>query len=272
VCDQLDRAGLITTSRRRAVRAHPGRALIPMTAPNGTWTADFKGQFKTRNGLYCYPLTIVDGFSRYILACDAFPSTRYEGTRKVLERVFRTYGLPRCILSDNGTPFASTGLGRLSRLSMWWVRMGIGIERIVPGHPEQNGSHERMHKTLKAQTTRPPARDPKGQQRKFDAFVQEFNEERPHESLGQRRPATVYVASPRPYPERLPPLEYPGNYETRKVTRNAMLKWKKSLIFVSHTLSGQVLGFEEIDDGIWSVYYGAVLLARFDERERIFYG
>jgi putative transposase len=221
------RRGLVECRVRRRPAAHPVRVPVGAAAPNDVMTIDYKGQFRLGDRSYCYALTIVDGFSRYILACDALPSTRYEGTRKVLERVFRTYGLPRCILSDNGTPFASTGLGRLSRLSMWWVRMGIGIERIVPGHPEQNGSHERMHKTLKAQTTRPPARDPKGQQKKFDAFVQEFNEERPHESLGQRRPATVYVASPRPYPERLPPLEYPGNYETRKVSRNAMLKWKK---------------------------------------------
>lgn len=270
--DILQRRGLVERRVRRRPAVHPVRVPVKPTAPNDVMTIDYKGQFRLGDGSYCYPLTIVDSFSRYILACDALPSTRYEGTRKALERVFRIYGLPRCILSDNGTPFASAGLGRLSRLSMWWIRMGIGIERIVPGHPEQNGSHERMHKTLKAQTTRPPARDQKGQQRKFDDFVREFNDERPHESLGQRRPTTVYVPSSRPYPERLPPLEYPGNYETRKVDQNGMMKWKKSMIFVSHTLSGQVLGFEEIDDGIWSVYYGAVLLARFDERDRLFYG
>jgi len=270
--DILVRSGLVEHRIRRRPAIHPIRVPVKPAMPNDVMTIDYKGQFRLGDRSYCYPLTIVDGFSRYILACDALPSTRYESTRKVLERVFRTYGLPRCILSDNGTPFASTGLGRLSRLSMWWARLGIGIERIEPGHPEQNGSHERMHKTLKAQTTRPPAGNPKGQQRKFDAFVDEFNQERPHESLGQRRPATIYVASPRPYPERLPPLEYPGNYETRRVTRNAMMKWKTKLIFVSHTLSGQVLGFEEIDDGIWSVYFGPVLLARFDERQGNFYG
>ncbi len=242
------------------------------TAPNDVMTIDYKGQFRLGNHEYCYPLTIVDGFTRYILACEALTSTRYEGTRKAMEHVFRKFGLPRCILSDNGAPFASPGLGHLSRLSMWWIRLGIGIQRIVPGNPQQNGAHERMHKTLKAQTTRPPAFDSKRQQRKFDKFVREFNEERPHEALEQRRPATLYAPSSRPYPERLPRLEYNGQMETRIVTDAGMIKWKKHLIFASHTLARQRIAFEEIDDGIWSVYYGEVLLARFDERDHIFYG
>ncbi|HUF07781.1 MAG TPA: integrase core domain-containing protein, partial [Rhodothermales bacterium] len=158
------------------------------------------------------------------------------------------------------------------RLSLWWVRLGIGIERIVPGNPQQNGSHERMHKTLKEQTTRPPAYDSRGQQRTFDAFIREFNHERPHESLGQRRPATLYTPSPRPYPEWVPRIEYNGHLETRIVTDNGMIAWKKHLVFASHTLARQKLGFEEIDDGIWSVFLGTVLIARFDERERRFYG
>jgi putative transposase len=241
-------------------------------APNDQMTMDYKGQFRLGDRRYCYPLTIVDRFSRYILACAALTSTRYEATRKVIENVFRTYGLPRSILSDNGSPFGAVGLGRLSRLAVWWIRLGVGVERIVPGRPEQNGAHERMHKTLKAQTTRPPAANQAAQQRKFDRFRHEFNEERPHESLGQRRPTTLYVASSRPYPERLPPLEYPGHYVTRKVDLNGLLKWKNELIWVSKTLIGQTVAFEEIDDGIWSFYFGSVLLARFDERDRIFHG
>jgi putative transposase len=268
----LDRRGLVEHRKRRQPPKHPSRMPVKSTAPNDVMTIDYKGQFRLGNHEYCYPLTIVDGFSRYILACEALTSTRYEGTRKAMERVFRTFGLPRCILSDNGTPFASPGLGRLSRLSMWWVRLGIDIQRIVPGNPQQNGAHERMHKTLKAQTTRPPAPDARRQQRKFDAFVREFNEERPHEALGQRRPAILYTPSPRPFPERLPQIEYDGHLETRTVSDNGMIKWKNNLIFASHTLSRQTLGFEEIDDGIWSVYYGAVLLARFDEQDHLFHG
>ena len=268
----LDRRGLIGHRKRRHPPVQPSRMPSKPTEPNDLMTIDFKGQFRLGNHEYCYPLTIVDHFSRYILACDALTSTRYEGVRKVMQRVFREFGLPRRILSDNGTPFASQGLGHLSRLSLWWARLGIGIERIVPGNPQQNGSHERMHKTLKEQTTRPPAHDSKGQQRKFDAFLREFNEERPHESLGQRRPVTLYRPSPRPYPEWVPRIEYDGHLETRIVTDNGMIAWKNHLVFASHTLARQKLGFEEIDDGIWSVFLGTVLIARFDERERRFYG
>ena len=268
----LDRRGLIEHRKRRQPPVHPSRMPTKPIAPNDVMTIDYKGHFRLGNHEYCYPLTIVDGFSRYILACDALTTTRYEGTRKVMERVFRTFGLPRSILSDNGAPFASTGLGHLSRLSMWWMRLGIGIQRIMPGNPQQNGSHERMHRTLKAQTTRPPAFDSTRQQYKFDDFVHEFNEERPHEAHNQRRPTTLYMPSPRSYPERIPRIEYDGHLETRIVTDAGMIKWKKHIIFASHTLCRQKLGFEEIDDGIWSVYFGTVLLARFDERERRFYG
>ena len=236
-------------------------------------TVDYKGEFLLGNHCYCYPLTIVDYVSRYILACDAFTSTQYEHTRKAFERVFRQHGLPRAILSDNGSPFGSPGLGRLSRLSLWWIRLGISIERIVPGHPEQNGAHERMHKTLKAETTRPPEKTLEQQQKRFDRFRHEFNNERPHESLGQKRPATIYTPSPRPYPETLPPIEYPGHLMTRKVDHSGQIRWKDyERLFLSHTLHGEIVALEEIDDGMWSLFYGPVLLARFDERERRFYG
>jgi len=154
---------------------------------------------------------------------------------------------------------------------MWWLRLGIGVTRIQPGRPDQNGAHERMHLTLKEETTRPPAGDPRGQQLAFDRFRHTYNDERPHETLGQRRPATLYAPSPRPFPERLPPIEYPGHYETRKVDHTGMIRWKDERIFISHTLEGETIAFEEIDEGIWSVYYSTLLLARFDARERKFH-
>ena len=235
-------------------------------------TVDYKGHFFLGNHVYCYPLTVVDHVSRYLLACDAYPSNEGPHTRRAFERIFREYGLPRAILSDNGSPFGSPGLARLSRLSLWWIRLGIRIERIVPGHPEQNGAHERMHRTLKAETTRPPEQTMDRQQKRFDEFRNMFNNERPHQTLGQKRPATIYRPSPRPYPESLPPIEYAGHLEMRKISHNGMMRWKHERIFTSKTLTGEWVGLEEIDDGIWSLYYGPVLLARFDEREMRFYG
>jgi transposase InsO family protein len=268
----LAREGLVRRRKRRRPPVHPIRTRTRAEESNEVMTIDFKGHFRLGNAKYCYPLTIVDSFSRYILACDALVLPDFEQTRRVFERVFRSYGLPQRILSDNGSPFASPGLARLSKLSMWWVRLGIGIERIVPGRPEQNGAHERMHLTLKEQTTRPPARDHRRQQLVFDHFRQEYNEDRPHEALEQRRPASIYRPSPRPYPESLPAVTYPGHFETRRVAQNGLMRWKDDRIFVSKTLVGETIGLEEVEDGIWSVYYGEVLLARFDERERRFYG
>jgi transposase InsO family protein len=270
--DILRRADLVSPRRRRNPPAHPLRARVVPTQPNDLMTCDYKGQFLLGNHRYCYPLTIVDHVSRYILACDAFSSTQQEHTRRVFERVFRQYGLPRAILSDNGSPFGSPGLARLSRLSLWWIRLGISVERIVPGHPEQNGAHERMHRTLKAQTTRPPEPTLERQQRRFDDFVNEYNNERPHEAHAQKRPATLYTSSPRAYPESLPTIEYPGHLETRKVDHTGTIRWKNARLFLSHTLHGETVGLEEIDDGVWSLYYASVLLARFDEHERRFYG
>ena len=203
VCDLLDRAGLITTSRRRQVPAHPGRPLTPMTAPNGIWTADFKGQFKTRNGVYCYPLTIVDGFSRYLLACQGLLSTAIALARPIFLRLFQEYGLPDMIRTDNGVPFATTALGRLSTLSVWWIRLGILPELIEPASPQQNGRHERMHRTLKAETTRPPSGNLQAQQVRFNRFRHEYNDDRPHEALDQETPASHYRPSGRELPQQL---------------------------------------------------------------------
>jgi transposase InsO family protein len=191
--DILKRANLVTGRPRRNRPMHPLRLRGVPTQPNDLMTVDYKGEFLLGNHRYCYPLTIVDHVSRYILACEGFHSTQQAHTRKVFERVFREYGLPRAILSDNGSPFGSPGLARLSRLSLWWIRLGVSIERITPGHPEQNGAHERMHRTLKAETTRPPEANLVRQQARFDCFRHEFNSERPHETLGQKRPVTIYT-------------------------------------------------------------------------------
>lgn len=270
--DILLRSNLVQPRERRSRPAHPLRVRSQPVEPNDLMTVDYKGHFLLGDHRYCYPLTVVDHVSRYLLACDAFPSNEGPHTRRAFERIFREYGLPRAILSDNGSPFGSPGLARLSRLSLWWIRLGIAVERIVPGHPEQNGAHERMHRTLKAETARPPDSTMARQQKRFDDFRHVYNHERPHEALGQKRPVTIYRASPRPYPDSLPPIEYAGHLETRKVEHNGMLRWKNSRIFTSKTLGGEYVGLEEIDDGIWSVYYGSVLLARFDEREMKLYG
>jgi putative transposase len=268
VCDLLDRAGVIPTARRRTVPAHPGRPLVPMTAPNGTWTADFKGQFKTRNGLYCYPLTIVDGYSRYLLACQGLLSTAIVTARPIFRRLFQEYGLPTIIRTDNGVPFATTALGRLSTLSVWWIRLGILPELIAPASPQQNGRHERMHRTLKAEATRPPSANLQAQQTRFNRFRAEYNDERPHEALDQETPASRYHPSPRLMPRILPASEYPAHFEVRRVSRNSGIRWKHQWVGVTQTLAGEYVGLEEVGDGLWDVYFGPLKLGRMHERLR----
>jgi transposase InsO family protein len=262
----LKRAGLVTSPRRRRTPGHPGRPTAAMDAPNAIWTADFKGEFKTRDGIYVYPLTVCDGYSRALLACRGLPSTRTAGARPVFERLFREHGLPTRIRTDNGVPFATIALGRLSTLSAWWVRLGILPDLIEPSAPQQNGQHERMHRTLKAEACRPPQGALAAQQRRFDAFRREYNEERPHEALGQCTPASRYAPSPRPYPTRVPPLEYPAHWEVRRVSRNGGVRWYDTWVNVSHVLAEEYVGFEEIDDGVWAVAFGPLMLGRFDER------
>lgn len=266
--DFLKRAGLVAARRRRRRREHPGRPKFVVQAPNDLWSIDFKGEFRTSDRCYCYPLTVADRCSRFLLGCQGLLSTSYAGTRETLERLFREYGLPCAILSDNGTPFSSQALGRLSRLSVWWIRLGIEPLLIMPGRPDQNGRHERMHRTLKEETTRPPAADLAAQQERFEVFREYFNEQRPHEALGQRPPVEVYYPAPRSYPERLPEIEYPGHYEVRRVRSSGEIKWQGRRQFVSEVLVGEPVGLEETDDGIWSLYFGSRLLARFDKRER----
>ena len=240
-----------------------------MLAPNDIWTADFKGHFKTRDGLYCYPLTVVDGFSRYLLACQGLRSTEHSGSQPVFRRLFHEYGLPRIIRTDNGVPFATTALGRLSRLSVWWIRLGIYPELIQPSHPEQNGRHERMHRTLKAEATRPPGGHLAGQQRRFNAFRREYNDERPHEALGLDTPAARYTPSPRPLPQRMPPLHYPAHFEVRRVSFNGGIRWSSDWVNVSHVLGGEYVGFEEVDNELWNVYFGPLRLGVFHQRKLV---
>jgi transposase InsO family protein len=266
VADLLARRGLVQSRRRRPRRpAHPGTVPIHTTAPNDLWTADFKGQFRTRNGIYCYPLTIADQETRYLLRVHGLLNTRTKNALPVFERAFREYGLPLAIRTDNGVPFASTGLCGLTRLNVWWLRLGIQHQRIRPASPQENGAHERMHRTLKAETTRPPAADLARQQRRFAEFRREYNEERPHEALGGDPPAARYERSHRPFPRTLPPLEYPGHFLVKHVTDVGTIRFKYSLVVLARALKGQHVGLEETDEGIWSVYLGSVLLGKLDE-------
>ncbi len=266
VCDILSRHGMVPKKRRRRHIGHPGKPNSLILAPNDLWSADFKGQFKTGNGVYCYPLTVTDGFSRYLLGCQALYSTAVNGVKPVFTRLFHEFGLPKRIRTDNGVPFATNTLARLSALSAWWVRLGVMPELIEPGKPQQNGRHERMHKTLKAEATRPAAGCLSAQQRKFNCFRTEFNEERPHEALDQNTPASVYEPSPRNMPSKLPPLEYPDRFEIRYVSANGGIRWNSDWVNVSTVCAGEYVGLEEIDDGIWNVYFGPLKLGRLHER------
>jgi len=250
----LHRHGLVKALRRPRHRAQ-GTELSAGLAANELWCADFKGEFKLGDGRYCYPLTVTDHASRFVLLCEALESTREDLTITAFEQLFRQRGLPQAIRSDNGVPFASpNGLFNLSKLSVWWLRLGIAIERIKPGHPQQNGRHERMHLTLKKETTRPPGGNCLQQQARFDAFVSEFNAERPHEALAMKCPADVYSASPRPYIG-LPELTYPLHDRDLLVTACGRICMHRKRINVSTVLAGQRLAIKEVDDAIWLVSF-----------------
>jgi transposase InsO family protein len=270
--DLLARRGLVQRRRRRRIPQHPGVVPPTTTAPNDLWTADFKGQFRTGDGVYCFPLTIADLHTRFLLTCHGLLSTQTVTARPVFERAFRTYGLPRAIRTDNGVPFATQAVHGLSFLNVWWMRLGIQHQRIHPGRPQENGAHERMHRTLKRQAVRPVRRTCAAQQRAFDAFRQEYNTVRPHERLGQRTPASCYTTSPRPYPTRLPPLEYPGHFLVKKVTTGGTFRLQRKLLYLANALTDQYIGLEETDDGVWAIYFNTVLLATVDERDYIIRG
>ena len=270
--DLLVREGLVSKRRRRQLHTHPG-VVPPTTAePNDLWTADFKGQFTTRDGIYCDPLTMADQHCRFLLTCHGVLSTHAVLARPVFERTFRTYGLPRALRTDNGVPFATTALHGLSDLNVWWMRLGIQHQRIQPGCPQQNGAHERMHRTLKRSAIRPPRANLAAQQRAFNAFRTEYNTERPHEYLNGRTPASCYHASPREYPARLPAQEYPGHYLVKKVTFAGTVRFQQRLLYIATALTDHLVGLEETDDGIWSLFFNTVLLGKLDERDGILRG
>lgn len=263
----LDRHGLVTRPTRPRTRAL-GTPLSEGLRPNDLWCTDYKGEFQLSDHRYCYPLTVTDHASRYLLLCEALESSRAELAFPAFERLFRERGLPQAIRSDNGAPFASpNGLFNLSKLSVWWLRLGISIERIQPGHPQQNGRHERMHLTLKQQATRPAGANFLQQQAKFDAFVQEFNNERPHEALAMQCPAEVYTPSPRPY-QGLPEPHYPFHDRTVVVTCCGRLCLYRKKINLSLSLAGQAVGVKEVDDGIWLVSFMEYDLGYIDLEEK----
>jgi transposase InsO family protein len=250
----LDRHGLVSRLDRRRNRAQ-GTPLSPGARPNDLWCTDFKGEFRLGNSRYCYPLTVSDHASRFLLLCEALDSVREDPAIAAFERLFRERGLPLAIRSDNGVPFASpNALFNLSRLSVWWLRLGIAIERIKPGHPQQNGRHERMHLTLKNETTRPPGMNSLQQQARFDAFLHEFNTERPHEALQMRTPAELYRPSSRPYTG-LPELDYPLHDRQYLVTACGRICMHRKKVNLSTVLAGQKVGLKEVDDGIWLVSF-----------------
>lgn len=267
----LRREGLSQARRRRPRKPRvwsPPRTLADV--PNRVWTADFKGQFRLGCGLLCYPLTIADAHTRYLLECRALPRTSSAGTRATFERVFRTYGLPEVIRTDNGIPFScSHAVNGLSQLAVWWIRLGIRLERTRRRHPEDNGAHERMHRTLKAEATRPARRTPELQQRTFDAFRTSYNEERPHEALAMQPPARVYQPAVKRMPARLEPIAYPDTFQRRRVNHTGQIRWRGSVYFLSETLRAQTVGLDFREDGAWDIYFGPAHLAILNDREGV---
>ncbi len=267
VGELLKRKGLVTSRRRRRwPAAATPTELLEATAPNDCWAVDFKGDFIV-NHARCYPLTATDNFSRFVLGCTVLPSTAMAGAKPVFVRLFEEYGLPSAIRSDNGTPFSSVGLGGLSELSVWWVRLGIRLERIPPGKPQHNGRHERMHRTLKAEACLPQD-DFEAQQRCFDDYRLDFNTERPHEALDGVPPSAVYEPSQRSYPSTTPELEYPGRFELRRVHHTGGIRLCGRELYVSSALAGEVVGLEEMDDRLWHLHFGPLFLGVIDGRGR----
>lgn len=266
--DILSRAGLVRRRRRRQGTAPWTGPLAGAGAPNDTWSVDLKGWFRTQDGVRCDPLTVSDCCTRYCIACKGLERPRHGEVKRELEKAFMRYGLPGIIRTDNGPPFASTGLGGLTELSVWWVKLGITPERIEPGHPEQNGRLERFHRTLKAETAAPSKQDRHSQQQAFDAFVEEYNCARPHEALGQKTPASLYQPSPRQYPLRIRELEYPGHVQVRRVRSNGEVKWKGDRVFLSEALRGEPVGLQQQDTHLFAILFGPLQIGALDDRSR----
>lgn len=268
----LDRYGLIRPRRARLrVPPHPS-PLEPCQQPNDVWCVDFKGHFALGDGTRCYPLTLSDGASRYLIKCEALTEPREEPVRRHFELAFHEFGLPERIRSDNGPPFATKAIGGLSRLSVWWIQLGILPERIEPGQPQQNGRHERMHRTLGEHTADPPASTLADQQRSFDRFRHDYNEERPHEALGQTPPASHYEPSLRPMPDRPRSPEYGEGFVVRRLGNSGFLKWHGAELRVAKLLAREPVGLKQTDDDEWELHYGSLLIGyvlRRDGKTRI---
>lgn len=266
----LKREGLIVGRQTRKRTPPYTQPLEHAEASNQVWCADFKGWFLCGDGKRCDPLTITDAYSRYLLRCRVVAKTDGVHVRAVFEASFREYGMPEAMRTDNGPPFASCAPGGLSRLSMWWMKLGIRHERIQPGCPEQNGRHERMHRTLKAETTNPPGANLRRQQVMFQQFETEYNQVRPHEAIGFQTPSELYVGSARNYPSRLPELEYPVGVHLRRISQQGSLKWKGGRTFLSEVLARETVGLLEIDEERFEVYYGSLLLGQLDGHKQEF--
>ena len=268
--DILRRHGLVEARRGRTPRWSPASEPVVVAAgPGHMMTTDYKGQFRLGNGKYCYPLTIADPASRYVFAVEAMTINSGKLAKVVFERVFREWGLPDQILSDNGAPFCvSQSIGGISELSRWWTRLGVRHIRTQPGRPQQNGIHERMHRTLGEATTRPAEENHVVQQHRFDGFMAHFNHVRPHQGLGQKRPATVVERYRRPYPERLPQIEYPDSFMVRRVRSNGYIKWQGQEIFVGEVLIGEPVGLVQTNDETWRLYFGNRHLADWSDRKQ----
>lgn len=264
----LKRAGLVTTRVKRRHATPSGGAALVCGTPNELWCADFKGWFLTGDGQCCIPLTIADGHTRFFLRCQILTGrTGFEQVQPLFEACFREYGLPERLRTDNGPPFATVGLGGLSRLSVWWMRLGIRVERIKPGHPEQNGRLERLHRTLKEQAASPPEANVRRQQQAFDRFRAYYNHQRPHEALGQQPPAVQYTRSQTPFPRRLPPMpDYPAGWTVRKVKDSGRIKWNGFEVHLAQALTGEHIGLEPVQDALWRVYFMNTAIALFDEK------
>lgn len=256
----LRRHGWVKPRRRRAKRSDV-KVVRQVHTPNDRWCADFMGWIRTRDGARCEPLTVTDSYSRFLLRCRHVSSLRFDEVKPQFVRTFREFGLPSSIRTDNGTPFATTGIGGLSRLSVWFIRLGICPDLIDPGKPQQNGRHERMHRTLKQETARPPKASVRAQQRAFDVFRRMYNEERPHEGIDGHVPTDVYRPSERAYPERLHQLAYPDSFLVRKVWTNGLIKLEGQEIFLGRALRGEYVGLEPMSDSHLRVYFGPYEIA-----------
>lgn len=266
----LDRNGLVEKRKRGRGKACP-TDLRKADNPNDLWCADFKGQFRLGDRSYCYPLTISDQVSRYLLCCEGMSRISEDSAQDAFEIIFREYGLPRAIRTDNGVPFSSRGLMGLSKLSVWWLRLGIELERIQPGHPEQNGRHERMHLTLKQDTTRPPGNNLLQQQERFDCFTEIYNHERPHEALEMKSPSAVYKKSMRPFPEALEEPDYPEHDLVCYVNQSGSVYPRGMRNFsLSSVLVGQKVGFKQVEEKLWQVSFMNIDLGYYDQKEEHF--